>query len=67
MRIDCDDCGVRGLRCGDCVVTAVLGAPPGALEVPGDAAQALAVLAEGGLLPRLRLVPLGPPSEARAG
>jgi hypothetical protein len=27
--IDCDTCTVRGEGCGDCVVTVLLGAPPG--------------------------------------
>jgi hypothetical protein len=29
MLIDCDTCTVRGTGCGDCVVTVLLGAPPG--------------------------------------
>lgn len=29
MLIDCDTCTVRGAGCGDCVVTVLLGAPPG--------------------------------------
>ena len=29
MLIDCDTCTVRGHGCGDCVVTVLLGAPPG--------------------------------------
>ena len=29
MLIDCDTCAVRGPGCGDCVVTVLLGAPPG--------------------------------------
>ena len=28
MIIDCDSCVVRGLACGDCVVSVLLGAPP---------------------------------------
>jgi hypothetical protein len=28
MIIECDACAVRGLECGDCVVTVLLGAPP---------------------------------------
>jgi hypothetical protein len=46
---------VRGLACGDCVVSLLIGPPP---EVELDAAeqQALSVLAEGGLIPPLRLV-----------
>jgi hypothetical protein len=56
--IDCDSCAVRDLQCGDCVVTVLLGNAPGALEVDDGEQQALAVLAESGLVPRLRLVPL---------
>ena len=29
MLIDCDTCTVRGSGCADCVVTVLLGAPPG--------------------------------------
>jgi len=29
MLIDCDSCTARGVGCADCVVTALLGAPPG--------------------------------------
>lgn len=29
MFIDCDTCTARGTGCGDCVVTVLLGAPPG--------------------------------------
>lgn len=29
MLIDCDTCTVRGPGCSDCVVTVLLGAPPG--------------------------------------
>ncbi|SFK59717.1 hypothetical protein [Geodermatophilus ruber] len=29
MYIDCDTCTVRGTGCADCVVTVLLGAPPG--------------------------------------
>ena len=29
MLIDCDTCTARGAGCGDCVVTVLLGAPPG--------------------------------------
>lgn len=70
MLIDCDTCAVRGPACGDCVVTFLLAAPPasagGAVPVTDpqtdpvelDAAEqaALAVLADSGLVPPLRLV-----------
>ncbi len=29
MLIDCDTCTARGVGCADCVVTVLLGAPPG--------------------------------------
>jgi hypothetical protein len=64
--IDCDGCAMRDLACGDCVVTVLLGAPPGALEVDDGERAALAVLADSGLVPRLRLVPLGLPAVRRA-
>ena len=60
-RIDCDTCAVRGLACHDCVVTVLLGPPPG-LTFDDEERRALDVLAEGGLVPPLRLVePVDPP------
>ena len=61
MLIDCDGCAMRDLACGDCVVTVLLGAPPGGVEVDEGEQRALDVLAESGLVPRLRLIPLGVP------
>jgi hypothetical protein len=61
--VDCDTCEVRDVRCGDCVMTVLLG-HPGVYDVDPDEQQALAALADGGLLPRLQLVPKGVP---RAG
>lgn len=58
MLIDCDGCAVRGLACGDCVVTVLLGAPPAGVEIDETERQALVALADGGLVPRLRLVPV---------
>lgn len=54
-RIDCDTCLVRGLSCHDCVVTVLLGPPP-ELTFDEDEQRALDALAEGGLVPPLRLV-----------
>lgn len=53
--IDCDRCEVRPHACSDCVVSTLLGAPP---TVEWDEAErrAVTVLADGGMLPRLRLV-----------
>jgi hypothetical protein len=53
--IDCDDCAVRGPACRDCVVSVLLGVPETLLQ---DERTALEVLAEVGLAPRLRLVPI---------
>jgi hypothetical protein len=60
--IDCDDCAVRDLQCGDCVMTVLLGAP-GVYEVDPSERLALQALADGGLLPALRMVPLTPPGD----
>jgi hypothetical protein len=53
--IDCDDCAVRGHGCKDCVISVLLGVPDTLLD---DERRALEVLAEVGLAPRLRLVPI---------
>jgi hypothetical protein len=55
MVIDCDDCAVRGPGCRDCVVSVLLGVRETLLQ---DERAALEVLAEVGLAPRLRLVPI---------
>ena len=58
MIVDCDTCVARGPACGDCVVTVLLGPPEWWREglAPAETA-ALAVLADSGLVPPLRLVP----------
>ncbi len=56
MLIDCDGCEVRGLACGDCVVTVLLGAPPEGVVLDDEERRALEVLAGSGLVPPLRLV-----------
>lgn len=55
VHIDCDDCAVRGHGCKDCVISVLLGVPDTLLA---DERQALEVLADAGLAPRLRLVPI---------
>ena len=54
MLIDCDRCEMRDVACDDCVVTALLGAPA-EVEIGEETAVALRVLADGGLVPPLRL------------
>ena len=53
--IDCDECAARGPGCRDCVVSVLLGVPETLLQ---DERAALEVLADVGLAPRLRLVPI---------
>lgn len=55
VTIDCDSCVARGPACGDCVVTVLLGPPP-ELRFDSEEARALAALADGGLVPPLRMV-----------
>jgi hypothetical protein len=61
VTIDCDDCAVRGPGCQDCVVSVLLGVPDTLLR---DERVALEVLAEAGMAPRLRLVPIHRPGES---
>jgi hypothetical protein len=68
MIIDCDTCQVRGIACGDCVIGVLMGAPEPAadgddqpsgapiMQFDAPERRALAVLADQGLVPRLRLV-----------
>ena len=56
MIVDCDRCVVRGDACQDCVITALLGTPPGGVEFDGTERWALDTLAEAGMVPRLQLV-----------
>ena len=61
--IDCDDCAARGRACTDCVVNVLLGTPETLLD---DERAALDALAEAGLAPGLRLVPLHQPGATGA-
>jgi hypothetical protein len=56
MLIDCETCQVRGIGCGDCVVSVILGGPPDGVELDATEQAALRVLADAGMVPRLRLV-----------
>lgn len=70
MLIDCDRCEVRGRACGGCVVSVMLGTPPDGVELDAAERRALEVLADAGMVPRLRLVtdggPRGRPRPGRA-
>lgn len=70
MHIDCDTCEVKGLACGDCVVTYLLGSAPdgvAGVELDRQDRAALEVLAASGLVPPLRLVPPSRPAVDQAG
>ena len=56
MLIDCDSCEMRAVACGDCVVTVLLGAPAGGVELGAEECSAIDVLAHSGLVPPLRLI-----------
>jgi hypothetical protein len=58
--IDCDRCTVRGIGCGDCVVTVLLGGPPHGVELDEVERRAIDILAEAGLVPPLRMVEIEP-------
>jgi hypothetical protein len=55
MLIDCDRCELRNVGCADCVVTVMLGDPVETVEIGDGERRALEVLAQGGMLPPLRL------------
>ena len=59
MIIDCGTCELANIACGDCVVSVLLGTPEtvGVASVDESHVAAIEVLAAGGLVPPLRLVP----------
>jgi hypothetical protein len=59
--IDCDRCAIRGVGCSDCVISVLLSAP-GKVELVEPELKALGALADAGLVPHLRLVPLDGPA-----
>jgi hypothetical protein len=75
MLIDCDCCVMKNTSaCGDCVMSAFVSldlpstTAPSQIEVDDAEWAAIDVLAEAGLVPRLRLLPgRGDPPEAAAG
>jgi hypothetical protein len=56
--IDCDKCAIRGVGCSDCVISVLLNAP-GTVELTDPELKAIGALADAGLVPKLRLVPIG--------
>jgi hypothetical protein len=52
MLIDCEKCEARDIGCGDCVVGVFLSAPA---QISAGQRHALAILAEEGMVPPLRL------------
>ena len=58
MLIDCDACKVRDVACNDCVVTVLLGKSDASVDLDDAEHEAVGALAEQGLVPRLRLVPV---------
>lgn len=62
MIVDCDRCAVRGNACADCVITVLLGEPPGGVRLDATEQCAIDALAKAGMVPQLRLVPTDPGS-----
>jgi hypothetical protein len=58
MLIDCDTCAGRNVACHDCVVNVLLSRPPQRVQLDDTEQSAFASLADAGLVPPLRLVPL---------
>jgi hypothetical protein len=64
VKIDCTQCEMyRSDHCNDCLVTALLHPPEGAVDIDDDLANPLGTLSEAGLIPVLRFRP----REARQG
>lgn len=62
MLIDCNQCAMQHTSaCDDCLVTFLLDSGP--LEIDDAESEALANLVDGGLVPKLRLLP----ADRRAG
>jgi hypothetical protein len=70
MLIDCDTCAGRNVACDDCVINVLLSRPPQPVQLDASEQHAFATLADAGLVPPLRLVPvvrIAPDSSANAG
>jgi hypothetical protein len=58
MRISCDECQMQGTHaCDDCLVTALLHPPEGAVEIPDELGSSIGALSGEGLVPVLRFRP----------
>ena len=56
MLIDCEQCAMKDTSaCEDCVVPCLLGDGP--VDLSDSQTEAIGNLADGGLVPRLRLIP----------
>jgi hypothetical protein len=56
LLIECDTCVGRGVACGDCVVSVLLGEPPPGVTLNDEERRAVEVLSAAGLVPPLRMV-----------
>ncbi len=56
LHVDCAACRVRGLACGDCVISVLLGPMTEEVRLDDQEQAALAAMARSGLVPPLRLV-----------
>ena len=56
MLIDCDTCSAQGVHCHDCVITALVNAPPQRVVLDSEDQIAFVSLAAAGLVPPLRLI-----------
>ncbi len=68
MKINCSECEMyRSKHCDDCLVTAVLRAPEGPVEIDDELDAPLHTLATAGLIPVLRFRPRGVGTERPVG
>ncbi|MDQ0379883.1 hypothetical protein [Amycolatopsis thermophila] len=56
--IDCNRCALRGRACGECVLSAVVDAPP-VVELDHEELTAVELLADAGLVPPIRMTTRG--------
>jgi hypothetical protein len=58
LHVDCGRCVARGTACSDCVVGVLLNPSGDPLDFDADEQAALEALADSGLVPPLRLIPV---------